>query len=168
MTARARSRAGGPAIVLLIEEPRWREDASVVRSIRRAVRLGLAGNKMAESVTILLTGAAKLRALNAAFRGKDAATNVLSFPAARADASSFGDIAIAYGVVKREARLQKKDFAAHAAHLALHGTLHLLGYDHEKATAADIMESREIRLLAALGIADPYRPRPYTRGRKKA
>ena len=75
---------------------------------------------------------------------------------------------MAYGVVKREARAQRKNFAAHAAHLALHGTLHLLGWNHEKANDARMMEALEIALLATLGIADPYAPRPYTAGRKAA
>jgi probable rRNA maturation factor len=165
---RPRARPKAPAIVLRIEEPRWREHASALRAIRRAARLGLPQEQSGKSVTILLTGDAKLRALNAAFRGKDAPTNVLSFPAAEDDPSSLGDIAMTYGVVRREARAQKKDFADHAAHLALHGTLHLLGYDHEKSKDAKLMEAREIALLASLGIADPYRPRPYTWGRKKA
>jgi probable rRNA maturation factor len=105
-----------------------------------------------------------LRALNAGFRRLDRPTNVLSFPAAPGDPSFLGDIAMAYGVVKREARTQGKLFSAHAAHLAVHGTLHLLGYDHETPHDARTMESLEIRLLATLGIADPYAPRPYTRG----
>ena len=106
-----------------------------------------------------------MRALNASFRGKDKVTNVLSFSAAD-DPSSLGDIAMAYGLVKREARAQGKNFADHAAHLAMHGTLHLLGWDHEKAKDARRMEAVETQLLAALGIADPYRARPYTGGRK--
>jgi probable rRNA maturation factor len=168
MKERVRKRADAAAIVLLIEEPRWRADVSALRAIRRAVRLALPKAQPGQSVTILLTGDAKLRALNSAFRGKDATTNVLSFPAVETDPSSLGDIALAYGLVKREARAQRKDFAAHAAHLALHGTLHLLGYDHEKAKDARIMESLETGLLADLGISDPYRADTYTRGRKKA
>jgi probable rRNA maturation factor len=165
-----------PAITILVEEPRWRKDGAVLRLIRRAVRLAslcpLGGEGQGKggprSVTILLTGDDRLRGLNASFRGLDKPTNVLSFPASPGDPSSFGDIALAYGVVKREARAQKKLFSAHAAHLAVHGTLHLLGYDHEKPNDARTMEGLETRLLATLGIANPYAPRPYTRGRSCA
>lgn len=179
----SRPRTGGglrkaPAIAVIVEEPLWRKDASVLRLIRRAARLALTaphpdplsqrgkGGK-GRGFTVLLTDDARLRALNAAFRGKDRPTNVLSFPATSGDGSSLGDIAIAYGVVAREARAQGKSFAAHAAHLAAHGILHLLGYDHEKASEAKVMEALERTILAKLSIADPYAPRPYT-GRRKA
>ena len=170
----SRSTAKAPAIFLLIEEPRWREDASILRLIRRAVRLTLASPGQAaplprmgcgKSVTILLSNNAKLRALNEGFRGKNKPTNVLAFAPA-GDPASLGDIAMAFGIVKGEARAQKKSLAEHAAHLAMHGDLHLLGYDHEKSSDARRMEALEIELLATLGIADPYRPRPYTGGRK--
>ncbi|HXJ02404.1 MAG TPA: rRNA maturation RNase YbeY [Micropepsaceae bacterium] len=168
--------AKAPAIVLIVEEPRWRKDAPALRLIRRAARLALSsplssaggegrGEEDPRSLTILLTNDARLRALNASFRGKDKPTNVLSFSADE-DSPSLGDIAMAYGVVTREARAQGKDFAAHAAHLALHGTLHLQGWDHENAKDARRMEALEIKLLSALGITDPYRPRLYTRSRK--
>lgn len=174
MKRASRSTAKAPAISLLIEESRWREDASILRLIRRAVRSTLTSCSPADplprtgsgkSVTILLSSNAKLRALNGSFRGKDKPTNVLSFASA-GDPGSLGDIAMAFGVVKSEARAQKKNIAEHAAHLAMHGVLHLLGYDHEKSNDARRMEALEIELLATLGIADPYRPRPYTRGRK--
>ena len=113
-------------------------------------------------LTVLLTDDARLRALNAAFRGKDKATNVLSFPAPPSEALYLGDVALAYGVTEREARAQSKSFAAHAAHLVVHGILHLTGYDHEKARDARAMETLETAILARLGIADPYAPRPYT------
>src|SRR5262249_34728365 len=105
--------------------------------------------------TILLTGDDKVAALNHLFRGRKAPTNVLSFPSD--EPGYFGDVAIAHGVVAREARSQGKTFAHHAAHLAAHGVLHLLGHDHVKDRDARVMEERERRLLATLGIADPYR-----------
>ena len=126
-----RSSAKAPAISILIEEPRWREDPPALRLVRRAVRLALTSpphlnplpqGGRGKSVTLLLSNDAKLRALNASFRRLDKPTNVLSFPATAGAPSSLGDIAMAYGVVKREARAHRKNFAAHAAHLALHGT----------------------------------------------
>jgi probable rRNA maturation factor len=161
----------------VVEDPRWRTDASVLRLVRKAIRLGLASEPhpghalplaAASPVTVLLTDDRRLRALNAFFRGKDKATNVLSFSPGRDDAGYLGDIALAFGVVAKEARSQRKALAGHAAHLAIHGVLHLLGYDHENANEAERMEALEIALLEQLGIGDPYRPRPYTMRRKKA
>ena len=115
---------------------------------------------------VRLTSDDEVRALNAEWRGKDKATNVLSFPMAEADelddASEgpelmLGDIVLARGVCATEAADKAISIEAHASHLLVHGTLHLLGYDHgDDATAAD-MEQREVRALARLGIADPYR-----------
>jgi probable rRNA maturation factor len=105
-------------------------------------------------MTILFTDDGHLRALNAQFRGKDKPTNVLAF---RAGTPGYlGDIAIAYGRAAAEARREKKRLIDHAAHLVLHGTLHLLGYDHHTAREAKVMETLETRVLAELGIADPY------------
>lgn len=148
----------GPTVI--VEDAEWRRgQRELAPSIKRAVQRSLeaAGTDMrlAARVTVLLTGDNRLRALNRQFRGKDAPTNVLSFPAATND--GLGDIAIAYGVVAGEARAQGKDFSHHAIHLAVHGTLHLLGYDHEIAAKAKIMEQLEKEILAGLGIADPYR-----------
>ena len=108
-------------------------------------------------VNILLTGDRRLKTLNRAFRGKDAATNVLSFPAAAGAGGHLGDIAIAYGVTAREARESGKAVADHAIHLAVHGVLHLLGFDHATARQARIMEPMETRVLRSLNIADPYK-----------
>jgi len=163
---RASARRKHPAISVVVEDSRWRED-SVLRLIRRAARLALQG-EAAASVTILLAGDAKMRALNASFRRKDKPTNVLSFPSASPDEPYLGDIALGRGVVAREARTQGKSFAAHAAHLVIHGILHLTGHDHEKANDARVMEALETALLAKLAIADPYAPRHYTRRGKAA
>lgn len=105
------------------------------------------------------------RALNYRFRHKDRPTNVLAFPASMpgepgtaADGESMplGDLAVCAPVLDREAALQGKTAEAHWAHLVVHGTLHLLGYDHESADDAAQMEALETRILAARGIADPY------------
>ena len=97
-----------------------------------------------------------VRQLNARFRGKDGATNVLSFPAPASAGLHLGDIALAHGVCAREAVEQGKTLAAHLSHLVVHAVLHLLGYDHEAEAEAEVMEARERRLLAGLGVADPY------------
>ena len=117
-------------------------------------------------LSILLTSDEEVRGLNAEWRGKDKPTNVLSFP--QADAAELedvaragpelmlGDIVLARETCAREAQEKALPLPAHAAHLMVHGTLHLLGYDHgDDATAAD-MEAREVRALARLGLADPY------------
>ena len=115
---------------------------------------------------VRLTNDEEVRALNSTWRGKDKPTNVLSFPMAEADELDdaatdgpelmLGDIVLAHGVCAAEAAEKAISIEAHASHLLVHGTLHLLGYDHgDDASAAD-MEAREVRALARLGIADPY------------
>ena len=153
-------------ITLLVEDPKWRTHRGLAARLTSAAEAARKAARLKGGFTILLAGDRNLRTLNHNFRGKDKPTNVLAFPAA--DASYLGDIALAHGVVKREAREQGKNFAHHAAHLALHGTLHLLGYDHESAGEARAMETLETALLERLEIADPYAPRLYTRPRKKA
>jgi probable rRNA maturation factor len=106
---------------------------------------------------IRIVGAAEGRALNARWRGRDRPTNVLSFPAAASlRPRQLGDLVVCAPVVAREAREQGKALAAHWAHMIVHGTLHLLGFDHVRAADARRMEGRERALLARLGIADPY------------
>ncbi len=107
-------------------------------------------------------GVAEGRHLNRQWRSKDKPTNVLSFPledalAAAVDASApLGDIVICAPVIRREAKEQSKAADAHWAHMVVHGTLHLLGYDHEVDRDATVMERLEVRLLAGLGFPDPY------------
>jgi probable rRNA maturation factor len=100
-----------------------------------------------------------MRALNRIWRGVDKATNVLSFPTKRAGEGPplLGDIVLAYDTIAREARRQRKPFAHHVAHLAVHGFLHLLGYDHEQHADAEAMEQTERDILRRLAIPDPYR-----------
>jgi len=110
-------------------------------------------------VSVKFTSDAEVRALNAAWRGKDKATNVLSFPMADAPegAPMLGDIVLAEGVCAREAAAKNVPMETHATHLVVHGMLHLLGYDHETGDVeAEEMEAIERQALASLGIADPY------------
>ncbi len=112
-------------------------------------------------ISILFTSDEEVRSLNAAWRGKDKATNVLSFPMAEESeldsAQLLGDIVLAHGICAAEAAEKHIAVDTHAAHLMVHGTLHLLGYDHETSDgAAEEMEEAERRALASIGIADPY------------
>jgi probable rRNA maturation factor len=131
-------------------------------SFRRWVEAALAGarHRTPAELSIRIVGAGEGRALNRRYRGKDYATNVLSFPAELPPAVAtplLGDIVICAPVLAREARAQGKAPRDHYAHLTVHGVLHLLGHDHLNATDAERMEALETRVLAALGIADPYR-----------
>jgi probable rRNA maturation factor len=112
-------------------------------------------------VGVLLTDDARIRDLNRSWRGKDTPTNVLSFPAPAGPGVHFprylGDLALAYETLAREAEDESKPLAHHFAHLVVHGVLHLLGHDHEAEDEAQVMEALEVKALATLGIADPYR-----------
>ncbi|QFU14927.1 rRNA maturation RNase YbeY [Microvirga thermotolerans] len=111
--------------------------------------------------SVMLTDDAAIRELNREWRGKDKPTNVLSFPAPEQPGIEgprhLGDIALAYETLVREAEEESKTLADHFAHLIVHGVLHLLGYDHEVEEEAEAMEALEVKALATLGIADPYR-----------
>jgi probable rRNA maturation factor len=126
----------------------------------------LAGAERPVELSVRLTGDEEVRALNGKWRGKDKPTNVLSFPQSEpAELSEIagdgpelmlGDLVLARGVCEREAAEKAIPLENHAAHLIVHGTLHLLGYDHHDDRSAEDMESREVRALALIGIADPY------------
>ena len=130
-------------------------------SFRRWVEAALKGarRRKATEVAIRIVDADEGRALNLQYRGRDYATNVLSFPADLPPGLNLpliGDLVICAPVVVREAAEQGKKPADHWAHLTIHGTLHLLGYDHIEEAEAEAMEGLETRVLAGLGIADPY------------
>ncbi|RBP02691.1 putative rRNA maturation factor [Roseiarcus fermentans] len=124
-----------------------------------AAESGLAARDGAE-VSLLLAGDAEIKALNARWRGQDKPTNVLSFPAAPTDrlseSPSLGDIALAFETLAREAEAAGVPLPDHYRHLVTHGFLHLIGYDHETDEEAERMEALETRILARLGVADPY------------
>jgi probable rRNA maturation factor len=125
-------------------------------------------------VTVRIVDAPEAQALNKQFRGKDYATNVLTFVydaashAASAEDVLSGDIILCAPVVEREAREQGKSALAHYAHLTVHGVLHLQGYDHERSREAKVMEHLEIETLARLGYADPYRTQEAPARRRAA
>jgi len=134
-------------------------------SFRRWVAAALKGRIREADLAIRIVGAKEGRALNRHYRGRDYATNVLSFPADMAEGVKLpksvkmpllGDIVLCAPVVAREAREQGKTLAAHYAHLTVHGVLHLLGWDHEDAREAECMEQLEREILAGLGVSDPY------------
>ncbi|GAB2494036.1 rRNA maturation RNase YbeY [Pseudoxanthomonas sangjuensis] len=135
------------------------------QSFRKWVAAALRGRIREADLAIRLVDAKEGRALNRHYRGKDYATNVLSFPADLAEGVKLpkgvkmpllGDLVICAPVVAREAKEQKKPLAAHYAHLTVHGVLHLLGWDHMDDREAEAMEQLERGILAELGIADPY------------
>jgi len=159
-----------PATEVVIAADCWQAEASaesvVLRAIEAAATMIDADTGDAE-LAVMLTDDDGVRALNASYRGIDKPTNVLSFPAPQPDYQDacpdsggapqmLGDIAIAYQTVRREADDEGKPFAHHLSHLAVHGFLHLVGYDHETDAEAETMESTERSILAGLGIPDPY------------
>ncbi|MGK9066654.1 rRNA maturation RNase YbeY [Stutzerimonas chloritidismutans] len=140
-------------------------DAPDEQAFRRWCELALRQRSADSELTIRLVDEAEGRKLNRDYRGKDYATNVLSFPADVPDGPDgeplldiplLGDLVICAAVVEREAAEQGKALEAHWAHLVIHGCLHLLGYDHQEDVEAEEMESLERQLLAELGHPDPY------------
>ncbi|MEW5704073.1 MAG: rRNA maturation RNase YbeY [Pseudomonadota bacterium] len=156
-------------LAIAIRDRRWREALPEVRTVvRRAAAEALAveGFAAGGEISFALVGDAEIRRLNRDYRRKDRPTNVLAFPGEAPGRRNgapgllgpalLGDVVIALETVTAEARAQAKSLADHLSHLVVHGVLHLLGYDHGAAKAANAMEARERCVLARLGIADPY------------
>jgi probable rRNA maturation factor len=146
---------------ILIEEPAWERLEGYEALALRAVNAAFTGKPC--TVTVLFSSDAEIQELNRQFRGKDKATNVLSFPASLmpvppGEMAHLGDIVLAYETVAAEALAANTPLADHVTHLIVHGTLHLLGHDHEDEDEAEHMEQKERDILATLGIADPYAP----------
>ncbi len=160
---RPRSSRAAAAVDLEIrvDDPGWGAVAGDPEAVvRGAVSAALAAfEPEAVELSVVLSDDATVRGLNRDHRGKDHATNVLSFPPAFAPPEGprpLGDVILALGVVLREAEEQGKAPADHLCHLVVHGVLHLSGYDHETDADAEEMEALERTVLAGLGVADPY------------
>jgi probable rRNA maturation factor len=170
MTPAAQPLAATP-VEIAIESDLWAAapgaEAIVRRALAAAADVVRALPAASGEVSVVLADDAALRALNSQWRQIDKPTNVLSFPATAPRASNgmprlLGDIAVAYETTAREAAAEHKPVIHHLAHLAVHGFLHLVGYDHESDEAGDEMERLEAKILARLDIPNPYgaRPRP--------
>jgi probable rRNA maturation factor len=159
-----RARAAAPSIDIILGSPQWQAQRGVRALLRRTIRAAavLAAVRGGELAVVLADDAA-IRALNRRWRGKDSPTNVLSFPSGgprcRGPVKSLGDIVIAFETAVREARAGELPLPHHVAHLAVHGFLHLVGYDHATDPEAEVMEALETAVLARLGMPDPYAKR---------
>jgi probable rRNA maturation factor len=158
-------RHGAIGIDVVVEAGDWARLGDPDALSRRAVEAAFAvvsdAPREDSELSILLADDRSVQDLNREWRGKDQPTNVLSFPSAgqphQPGPLHLGDIAMALETLMRESQDEAKSLADHFTHLVIHGTLHLLGYDHELEAEAEIMEALEVKALAALGIADPYR-----------
>jgi probable rRNA maturation factor len=166
-----------PLTEVLVVAECWQTEPDAEAVIHRAIDAAaeIADADVGEAeLAVMLTDDTGIRTLNNNWRGIDKPTNVLSFPAlqptagAPADAPRMlGDIAIAYETTRKEADDEEKPFDHHLSHLAVHGFLHLIGYDHEKDDNAEAMEGLEREILAQLGIPDPYADRDPDAGRER-
>ncbi|HEX7884075.1 MAG TPA: rRNA maturation RNase YbeY [Afipia sp.] len=155
-----------PATEVLVTADCWTSETGAETIIHRAIEAAAAmvdADTGDAELAVMLTDDAGIRTLNKNWRGIDKPTNVLSFPALQPERvpdgdapRMLGDIAIAYETTRSEADTEHKPFDHHLSHLAVHGFLHLVGYDHENDDDAEIMEGLERDILAQLGIPDPY------------
>ena len=156
-----------PQTEVLIVAECWRAEGDAETAVHRAIEAAAAmveADTADAEVAVMLTDDDGIRTLNRNWRGVDKPTNVLSFPALQPTGAPssddgprmLGDIAIAWETTRREADDEQNPFDHHLSHLAVHGFLHLVGYDHENDSDAEAMEHLERDILAALGIADPY------------
>jgi probable rRNA maturation factor len=173
-----RTRAA-PVVEIMIRSPLWTNKRSIRTVLRRAIGEAASATQSEGELAIVLADDEAVRTLNRDWRRRDQATNVLSFPAVqewgvgrrnrppaakakkrpppfRRASHRLGDIIIAYETVAREASAEQKPFGHHVAHLAVHGFLHLVGYDHQADAQAAAMEALEIAVLARIGVPNPY------------
>jgi probable rRNA maturation factor len=174
-----RAHASTLKIDVMVDSKRWKEPAKAKAVVRRAIAQAAAATRSTTraELAIVLTDDSAIRALNRDWRGIDKATNVLSFPTKNAGPEAahgaghaghgpdgpqphLGDIVLAFETIEREAEGERKPLTHHLAHLAVHGFLHLVGYDHERDKDARKMEQAERDILRQLKIPDPYRGQP--------
>ncbi|MDX1485379.1 MAG: rRNA maturation RNase YbeY [Alphaproteobacteria bacterium] len=150
------------SVEIAVNDPSWTRDLPAgERTVRRAALAALKGRLGAgpAELSVLLTDDQEMRRLNREYRAIDAPTNVLAFESDAAGSGAvrlLGDVALAFGTLRREAEERGIETADHLAHLVVHGVLHLLGYDHDTDGTAAVMERTEAEILARLGVADPY------------
>ncbi len=152
---KGRAVAASLEVDILANSSLWRGHEEL---LSKALAVAAQAEGKSGTVSLLLGDDASIAELNQQFRGKAGPTNVLSFPPAPGtnEPGFLGDIALAAETIVEQAQFQGKRFENHAAHLVVHGFLHLIGYDHEKSADAEAMEARERTILASLGIEDPY------------
>ena len=166
----------------LTASPEWETEEDWIDLAERAARAAIGASSHADllsrnfllEVSVKLSDDSEVHSLNKAYRGKDKPTNVLSFPQIQPDLldtlantddgeALLGDIILAYETCREEASAKDVAFSDHVSHLIVHGSLHLLGYDHENEIEAGVMENCEINALATLGIANPYAEQAQSR-----
>lgn len=161
-------------ITVQLLSPEWKPALKpYCKTVREICTMALQNTKLARlpcrfTMAVVLADDALIKDLNYQYRGKNKATNVLSFPSVGGFETQaakltkghkeweLGDIVLSYATVAREAQKQGKSFRHHAMHLLVHGTLHLLGYDHENESDAEAMEGKEIKILEKLDVKNPY------------
>jgi probable rRNA maturation factor len=161
MSLGERRRAVAPLVDIQVQSRLWEAEPAAEATVREAIAAAAERVPAAGEVSVVLADNAAIRTLNRDWRGVDKPTNVLSFPASAPKIEGFpallGDVIVAYETLAREAGEEEKPVLHHLAHLAVHGYLHLLGYDHQTDSEADAMEGLEREILTVLRIADPYR-----------
>ena len=145
-------------VELIVDDPAWRSSLNnASRLVARCFASARALEpRLAGSIALLLTSDERVAELNERFRGKRGATNVLAFPSGGSSDEFLGDIALAHDLCLAEAVAKDISMERHAAHLIIHGLLHLVGYDHDTEPAAVAMESLETKILGELGVPDPH------------